>query len=114
MLKMHDSMKEQEFETRAVDALRDLLGQVSVIKLKEDIKLAPSGPDPGVDFISQLKISREATHAHWPVHEQRPATPRPNCPASVAQLCFQARKEHDADSYRAVSIPRRAGFVPRA
>jgi hypothetical protein len=57
MLKMHDSMKKQEFETRAVDALRDLLGQVSVIKLKEDIKLAPSGPDPGVDFIAQLNIS---------------------------------------------------------
>ena len=54
MLKMHESMK--EFEMHAAEALRDLLGQVSVIKLK-DIKLEPSGPDPGVDIVAQINVS---------------------------------------------------------
>jgi hypothetical protein len=56
MLKMHESMKEKEFETRAAEALRDLLGQVSVVKLK-DIDLEPSGPDAGVDIVAQLDVS---------------------------------------------------------
>jgi len=54
MLKRHESMK--EFETHAADALRALLGQVSVIKLT-DIKLEPSGPDPGVDMVARINVS---------------------------------------------------------
>lgn len=56
MLKARESMKEKEFETRATDALRNLLGQVPAIKFK-DFKLEPSGPDPGVDFVAQVNIS---------------------------------------------------------
>ena len=46
----------KEFETHAADALRALLGQVSVIKLT-DIKLEPSGPDPGVDMVARINVS---------------------------------------------------------
>ena len=49
-------MKEKEFEIHAADALRDLLGQVSVVRLK-DIKLEPSEADPGVDIVAQIKVS---------------------------------------------------------
>ena len=49
-------MKEKKFETQAAEALRDLLGQVSVVKLK-DIDLQPSGPDAGVDIVAQIKVS---------------------------------------------------------
>jgi hypothetical protein len=56
MLKTHESMKEEEFEIHAADALRNLLGQVSVIKLK-DLKVAPSGPDPGVDGVAHINVS---------------------------------------------------------
>ena len=56
MLKAHESMKEKEFETLATDALRNLLGQVPVIKLK-DLKLEPSEPDPGVDGVAQINVS---------------------------------------------------------
>jgi hypothetical protein len=57
MLKMYESMKEKDFETHAADALSDLLGQVSVIKLKEEIKLAQPGPDAGVDGVAQINVS---------------------------------------------------------
>ena len=56
MLKIHETMKEKEFEVHAADALRDLLGQVSVVRLK-DIKLEPSEADPGVDIVAQIKVS---------------------------------------------------------
>ncbi len=56
MLKTHETMKEKEFEAHAVDALRDLLGQVSVVRLK-DIELEPSARDPGVDIVAQINVS---------------------------------------------------------
>jgi hypothetical protein len=54
MLKMHGPMK--EFEMHAADALRALLEQVPVIKLK-DIKLEASGPDYGIDIVAQINVS---------------------------------------------------------
>jgi hypothetical protein len=56
MLKAHESMKEREFEAHAADALRDLLEQVSVIRLR-DIKLEPSGPGTGVDMVAEINVS---------------------------------------------------------
>jgi hypothetical protein len=56
MLKMHDTMKEKEFEAYAADALRDLLGQVSVIRLK-DIKLEALGPAGGMDIVAEINVS---------------------------------------------------------
>jgi len=54
MLKLHDPMK--EFEMHAADALRALLEQVPVIKLK-DITVEVSGPDHGTDIVAQINVS---------------------------------------------------------
>ncbi len=56
MLKMRESMKEKEFETQAADALRDLLGQVSVVRL-EDIKRETLGSAGGMDIVAQINVS---------------------------------------------------------
>jgi hypothetical protein len=54
MLKTHDPVK--EFEMNAADALRGVLREVPVIKFK-DLKVTPSGPDPGIDGVAQINVS---------------------------------------------------------
>ncbi|MGA3323106.1 MAG: type IV toxin-antitoxin system AbiEi family antitoxin [Terriglobia bacterium] len=54
MLKMDKSMK--EVEMHAADALRDLLGQVSVIKHK-DIKLNALGPADEMNIVAEVNVS---------------------------------------------------------
>jgi hypothetical protein len=49
-------MKEKEIETQAADALRDLLGQVSVVRL-EDIKREALGPAGEMDIVAQINVS---------------------------------------------------------
>lgn len=54
VLKTYGSVN--EFQMHAADALRNLLGQVSVIKLK-DIKVESSAPNRQIDIVAQVNVS---------------------------------------------------------